>query len=104
MQIVFINDRLKKDILLLDRSTKAKFTRLCILLSEYNGILKMPHTKILDHNLYELRIRGKQEVRIFYCIYNSQFYLLSYFIKTSNKTPRSELEKARIIKDKLTKR
>ncbi|MBI3952491.1 MAG: type II toxin-antitoxin system RelE/ParE family toxin [Candidatus Doudnabacteria bacterium] len=41
-----------------------------------------------------LRIRGQQEVRIFYCFHENSACLLSGFIKQSQKMPKKDLEKA----------
>jgi phage-related protein len=52
------------------------------------------YVKKIQKQIWELRIRGKIEVRILYTVKNSNVYLLSWFIKKSQKTPISELRKA----------
>lgn len=81
-------------ILELDSTTKAKVANLLDLLGQYGPKLCMPHSKKMSRDLYELRIRGKIEVRIFYTFKNNQIYLLHAFQKKSQKTPRRELEVA----------
>lgn len=54
----------------------------------------MPHSKKVSTDLFELRIRGQQEVRIFYGFYKGYIHLLSGFVKQSQKTPQRELHKA----------
>ena len=54
----------------------------------------MPYSKRITANLYELRIRGQQEVRIFYTINNGTAFLLHGFIKKTNKTTKREIETA----------
>lgn len=81
-------------ILELDATTKAKVANLLDLLEQYGPKLGMPHSKKMSRDLYELRIRGKIEVRIFYTFKNNQIYLLHAFQKKSQKTPRRELEVA----------
>lgn len=56
----------------------------------------MPHTRQMGDGLYELRVRGKQEVRIFYIFAKgSTIYLLHAFQKKTQTTPKKELETAR---------
>jgi phage-related protein len=56
--------------------------------------LPSPHSKYINHGIYELRIKGKQEVRIFYCFQQKMIYLLHGFVKKSNHTPEKELSTA----------
>lgn len=81
-------------ILELDATTKAKVANLLDLLERCGPKLGMPHSKKMSQGLYELRVRGKIEVRIFYTFKNNQIYLLHAFQKKSQKTPRRELKVA----------
>src|SRR3990167_11557513 len=70
-------------------------TGLSIRLLINNGpYLNPPYIKKLQSKLYELRISGKVEVRIFYTIFNNEYYLLHAFKKKSQKTPTKELKVA----------
>ena len=71
--------------------TQSKITHLLDLLELHGNILGMPHSKRLDKNLFELRIRGKQEIRILYCFKKREILLLHAFKKQTKKTPRKEL-------------
>ncbi len=63
------------------------------LLRQYGNMLGMPHSKALGSGLYELRIRGKEEIRIFYCFTGQKtIYLLQAFKKQTQQTPQKELE------------
>lgn len=53
----------------LDPITYPKTLRHIDLLATFGNKLRMPYSKALDNGLFELRIRGKQEVRIFYTFY-----------------------------------
>jgi phage-related protein len=46
--------------------TRSKLMRQIDLLEEYGHDLGMPHTKSMGDGLTELRVRGKQEVRVLY--------------------------------------
>lgn len=62
------------------------------LLETYGLKLGRPYTKQLRRDIRELRIRGKQEVRIFYQIKSSQAIILHAFLKKSQKIPQQELQ------------
>lgn len=77
-------------------STQGKLTRLLDILERFGPELTMPHTRPMGGGLYELRVRGKQEVRVFYIFTKgSTIYLLHAFQKKSQATPKKELELAR---------
>lgn len=73
----------------------AKITHLIDLLEIHGSLLGMPHAKKLEADLYELRIRGKEETRIIYGFKQKTIYLLHGFKKQKQKTPQKEIETAR---------
>lgn len=76
------------------QSAIAKITHALDLLEKYGNNLRMPHSKQLDKNLFELRIRGKEELRIFYCFRKRDIILLHGFKKQTQKTPQKEISTA----------
>ena len=72
--------------------TKAKVAHLINLLEIHGNILGMPHSKQLVKGLYELRIRGKEEIRILYYFKGKDIYLLHGFKKQTQKTPGKEID------------
>ena len=72
--------------------TKAKTAHLIDLLEIHGNILGMPHSKRLIKGLYELRIRGKEEMRILYCFKGKDIYLLHGFKKETQKIPNKEIK------------
>lgn len=84
--------------------TKAKIVHAIKLLQQYGNKLGMPHAKILGAGLYELRIRGKVELRIFYCFTQGKIiYLLHAFKKQTQKIQNKDIEIAKRRMDSLTK-
>lgn len=74
------------------------------LLKQYGNLLSLPHSRALGVGLYELRIRGKEEIRIFYCFKEKRIiYLLHVFKKQKQETPKKDLEVALSRMKKLTK-
>lgn len=80
----------------LDVTARSKTVRQIELLATYGVELGMPHAKLLGGGLFELRVRGKREVRVFYVhIATRRIILLHSFIKKSQATPKKELDIAR---------
>lgn len=88
---IYIHPGVEKFISSLEKQTIAKVLRTIDLLEEFGHKLGMPHSKKVTKELFELRVRGQQEVRIFYVFYRDTLYLVHGFIKKSQKTPQKEL-------------
>ena len=71
---------------------RSKIALSILLLKNQGPFLKPPYIKKLQDKLYELRISGTTQIRIFYTIYHSEYYLLSAFSKKTQKTPNKELK------------
>jgi len=78
----------------LEKSAIAKVGQEIDLLEKHGPYLAMPHSKKLNNDLYELRIRGRQEIRILYAFVKKDIYLLHAFKKKTQKTPRKEINTA----------
>lgn len=78
--------------------TSAKVFRMFELLDRFGHELGMPHSKNIGGGLYELRIRGIQEVRLFYAFHKGVALLLHGFIKKSQRIPGKEMK---IVRQKL---
>ncbi len=76
-------------------SPRTKAARILKLLQVYGPELGMPQAKRITTNLYELRVRGEIEIRIFYAFKHNTIYLLHIFQKKGQKTPLRDLEMAR---------
>lgn len=77
-----------------DKSVRTKIGLSVRLLIKNGPYLKPPYIKKLQSKLYELRISGKVEIRIFYTIAHNEYYLLHAFKKKSQKTPSKEVKVA----------
>lgn len=91
MEINFIDDKLENFIGTLEKPTVAKLLRALDLLKQFGGQLRMPHSKKVSNRLFELRVHGQQEVRIFYALHKGAAILLHGFIKKSEQIPTREL-------------
>ncbi len=82
---------------------KAKIAHTVKLLKQYGNRLSLPHSRALGSGLYELRIRGKQELRILYCFTSQRtIYLLHAFKKQTQQIPQREFEIALQRMESLT--
>ena len=89
-----IDGKVEKFIATLRKSTIAKVLRTIDLLEQFGHQLGMPHSKKVKSGFFELRIRGHQEVRIFYTFQKREIILLHGFVKKSQKIPQQEINKA----------
>jgi len=78
----------------LDISTRAKTMRMVDLLETFGHQLSLPYCKKVSRNLYELRIRGKNHVRIFYAFVGNEIIMLHGIKKKSDKLPKKYIELA----------
>ena len=94
MKIRIFDTSLEKFIKSLQKPTVAKVLRTIDLLEKFGPKLGLPHTKKVSTRLFELRVLGKQETRIFYSFHKSQIFLLHGFVKKSQKIPQKEIKVA----------
>lgn len=78
----------------LESKAKSKIIDTFDLLTEFGIKLGAPHAKKLSGTqLWELRILGQNNLRIFYTsLPNQKFLLLHGFVKKSEKTPNKEID------------
>lgn len=87
-----IFDRVLEDFIQsLEKATIAKILRTIDLLKLFGNKLSLPHSKNIAPHLFELRIRGIQEVRIIYAFHGSEAILLHGFLKSTARLPKKEL-------------
>ena len=94
MDVVFFNERLERFVYSLEKQTTAKVLRTVDLLGEFGNKLGMPHSRKVAARIFELRVRGAQEIRLFYTFHKNTVVLLTGFIKKTNKIPNREMKRA----------
>lgn len=87
MEIKFFNESIENFIAELENPTIAKVLRTIDLLGQFGSNLGMPHSKKIGRDLFELRVRGKQEIRIIYTFHKKAILLLCAFIKKTQRIP-----------------
>lgn len=95
--IEYYSNDIEKKILALPDGLLARYLRLTDLLIEFGSNLGLPHTRVLDEGLIELRIKSKEGIaRVFYCtMISKKIVMLHVFIKKSNKIPKKEIQIAK---------
>ena len=84
----------------LERSGYLKAFRTIRVLEKFGPFIQPPYAKKIQGALYELRIVGKDSIRIFYTQKKSTYYLLHAFKKKTQKTPMKDMQ---IALDRLPK-
>lgn len=91
MHVLFFHDDIEKLIQSLEMFSRAKVSKTIKLLEMHGNQIGMPHSKCIAPGLFELRIRGVQEVRLFYVFRNNEAIILHGFIKKKGTLPLKEL-------------
>jgi phage-related protein len=100
---IIINESVKDFVRNLEKPTISKFSKMVDLLNGFGSSLTMPCSRKISNQLFELRIRGQQEVRIFYTFHDNQVVLFHGFVKKTQNTPLREIETAQAKLKMLTK-
>lgn len=73
---------------------QGKYAGMVDFLNEYGPFLTEKYTKKIRSSLYELRITGKEQIRVLYTVSGEDIILLHAFKKKTQKVPRQEIELA----------
>lgn len=95
MEVKFFNAKVLKDLYELERPTISRVLKSIQLLKDFGATLRMPHSKKIASELFELRIKGMESVRIIYTFKNNCAVLLLLFVKKTQKTPPSIVQIAK---------
>jgi|SRR3989344_457362 len=91
MQVIFFNKKAEKFLQSLKEPLGTRADQSLHLLKEYGNNLRMPYSKPLGGELFELRIVGSTHIRIIYTFHNDSAWILHGFMKKTNKIPRKEM-------------
>lgn len=79
----------------LNKKSISRITRALSILQEYGNFIRMPYSKKLTKDVYELRIKGVESIRILYAFGPAEkIYLLHGFKKKTQKVPPKEIKLA----------
>lgn len=103
LEISFIHQRCQKFIDSLNESARANISKSIRLLRDYGYQLRLPYTKKLTDKIFELRVRGRQQIRLLYVFHKGEIAILHVFIKKTQKIPGKEITTAENRLQNLTK-
>jgi len=93
--ICFVNKKSEKELLDLSPDLQAKFLRIGELLQDFGPYeLGLPHIRPLGKKLWELRLKGKDNIaRSIYVLESrKRIIILHTFIKKTQKTPEKDIK------------
>lgn len=79
----------------LDEKTLSKCLKIINLLENYGLSIGMPYIKKITNEIFELRIRGRVEVRFLFSFKEKRFYILHGFKKKKSKILPKDIAIAR---------
>lgn len=96
----------KEFLLSLDKKMRAKLADTIMILQDNGYELREPYSKHLSEGIFELRAKqGSDITRVMYFFYVDRHIILTNgFIKKTQKTPQSEIEKAKKYRADYLKR
>lgn len=78
----------------LDKKASSRVLRMVTVLENDGPFMKPPYVKKIESKLYELRVKGRESIRIFYTVKAGEYYLLHAIKKKSQKLPQREVQTA----------
>ncbi len=96
----------KEFLLSLDKKLRAKLADTIMILQDNGYELREPYSKHISEGIFELRAKqGSDTTRVMYFFYVDRHIILTNgFIKKTQKTPQSEIEKAKRYRSDYLKR
>lgn len=93
-------------LLSLDIKMRAKILGIMGILQEKGNQLREPYSKYLDDGIFEIRGKvGTDITRVLYFFYHDgKIIFTNGFVKKTQKTPKSEIEKAKVYRKKYIER
>jgi hypothetical protein len=101
MDIFYFHSDIEAFIHTLNPGTIAKTYRIMNVLKIAGAEIGFPQSRALSLGLFELRIRGTQEVRLIYTFHRNSAVILCGFLKTTHRIPRRILTLAHQRKSQL---
>lgn len=80
-----------------DTKMKAKLFQIVDLLEEYGNQLRKPYSSPLGDGIFEIRAKVGTDISrvLYFFYYEGRIIFTNGFVKKTQKTPRSEIEKAK---------
>ena len=95
--VTFFNEKVKEETLGFPEGILADFLHIVEIIEEFGPAIGKPYTATMGAGLFELRARGIEGIgRSLFCMVKGrEIIVLNSFIKKTQKTPKTEIDKAR---------
>ena len=105
-KVEFFNESVEEAILAMPPKLHARMLKLMELIEKHGANLGAPHTECMGDGLFEIRAKAQEGIgRSIYCYMKGRHIIVLHaFIKKSNKTPKSDLDLAKIRKLEVEKK
>jgi phage-related protein len=96
----------EKKILMMPPKIQARMIKLLELMERHGANLGPPHTEAMGDGLFEIRAKSQEGIgRGLFCYAQGKhIFVLNAFVKKSSKTPKYELELARVRQREVQKK
>ncbi len=101
MKINFLFTKTFEFLSALDGVSVAKINKSLGLLERFGNNIHYPHTKHVGGGIFELRVIGAKQIRIFFIFKNKDAYILHAIIKKTEKIPKKEISYVLSLKNRL---
>jgi phage-related protein len=97
-KVTFFDKKVEDETLGFPAGILANLLHILEMIEEFGPAIGKPHTAPMGEGLYEIRAKGKEGIgRSLFCtVKGKEVIILHSFIKKTQKTPRKEINKARI--------
>lgn len=97
MYTILTHGAAAEELVALPSQLRGRMFRLIERLASEGNQLKMPHSRVLENGLFELRVGDKDIARAVYAFsYGQTIYILHAFTKKTAKTPANAIDIARL--------
>lgn len=101
MKINFLFSETYDFLFNLDDVSVGKINKSIGLLEKYGSTIRYPHTKYISDGVFELRVIGSSNIRVFFVFKNNEAVILHAIIKKTQKIPKREIDHVLKVKNKL---
>ena len=93
-------------LLSLDKKMRAKILGIMGILQEKENQLREPYSKHLDEGIFEIRGKVGTDISrvLYFFYYEGKIVFTNGFVKKTQKTPKSEIEKAKMYRNNYLER
>lgn len=93
-------------LLSLDKKMRAKILGIMGILQEKGNQLREPYSKHLDDGIFEIRGKVGTDISrvLYFFYYEGKIIFTNGFVKKTQKTPKSEIDKAKVYRNNYLER